>query len=60
MIKPTKSYEKKGFVNNVIFPTGAVPSLDKKDLLIFSGGADKVVSVKKISFKEIFKNMKPL
>lgn len=58
LIKPVKSYEKKGFTDNVIFPTGAVPSLDGKDLLIYSGGADKVVSVKKISFKEIFKSMK--
>jgi predicted GH43/DUF377 family glycosyl hydrolase len=58
LIKPIKPYEKKGFVNNVIFPTGAIPDLDKKHLLIYSGGADRVVSVKKISFKEIFKNMK--
>ena len=58
LIRPVKSYEKKGFVDNVVFPTGAVPSLDGKDLLIYSGGADSVVSVKKISFKEIFKSMK--
>ncbi len=58
LIKPTKKYEKEGFINNVIFPTGAVPTLDGKSLLIYSGGGDKVVSVKKISFKDIFKNMK--
>jgi predicted GH43/DUF377 family glycosyl hydrolase len=57
LITPSKSYEKKGLVSNVIFPTGAVPSLDKKDLLIYSGGADSVISVRKISFKEIFKSM---
>ncbi len=58
LIKPTKKYEKEGFINNVVFPTGAVPTLDGKYLLIFSGGGDKVVGVKKISFKDIFKNMK--
>jgi len=58
LLKPTKKYEKEGFISNVVFPTGAVPTLDGKSLLIYSGGADKVVSVKKISFKDIFKNMK--
>jgi predicted GH43/DUF377 family glycosyl hydrolase len=57
LLKPTEKYEKEGFINNVVFPTGAVPTLDGKSLLIYSGGADKVVSVKKISFKDIFKNM---
>ncbi|MBW2981559.1 glycoside hydrolase family 130 protein [Candidatus Woesearchaeota archaeon] len=58
LIEPSESYEKKGFVDNVVFPTGAVPDIDKENLLIYSGGADRVVSVKKISFKKIFKNMK--
>ena len=56
LIKPVESYEKKGFVNNVVFPTGAVA--DKDDLLIYSGGGDRVVSVKRISFDKIFKSMK--
>lgn len=58
LLIPKNKYEKQGFINNVIFPTGAVPTLDGKSLLIYSGGADKFVSVKKISFKDIFKNMK--
>jgi len=58
LLVSNKKYEKIGFINNVVFPTGAVPSLDGKSLLIYSGGADKFVSVKKISFKDIFKNMK--
>ncbi|MBW2966537.1 glycosidase [Candidatus Woesearchaeota archaeon] len=57
LIIPSKTYEKKGFVSNVVFPTGAVADLDKKHLLIYSGGADSVVTVKKFSFKEIFKSM---
>ena len=58
LIKPTKKYEKEGFISNVVFPTGAIPTLDGESLLIYSGGGDKVTSVKKISFKDIFKNMK--
>lgn len=58
LIKPIKKYEKEGFISNVVFPTGAVPTIDGKFLLIYSGGGDKVVSVKKISFRDIFKNMK--
>lgn len=59
LFHPTQNYEQKGFTKNVIFPTGVVPTLDKKNLLIFSGGADSTVSVKMISFKEIFSNMVP-
>ena len=58
LLIPKNRYEKHGFINNVVFPTGAVPTLDGKSLLIYSGGADQFVSVKKISFKDIFKNMK--
>jgi len=58
IISPTKDYDKKGFVNNVIFPTGLVPDLNGEDLLLFSGGADRVTTVKKISLKDIFKSMK--
>ena len=57
LIVPNSSYEKQGFIDNVVFPTGAVPTLDGKSLLIYSGGADKIVSVKKISFEEIFRSM---
>lgn len=58
LLKPTNKYEKEGFISHVVFPTGAVPTTDGKHLLIYSGGADKIISVKKISFKDIFKNMK--
>src|SRR3989338_1478494 len=57
LFEPTEKYEEKGFMNNVVFPTGAVIDQDKKHLLIYSGGADKVISVKKILLKEIFNSM---
>jgi predicted GH43/DUF377 family glycosyl hydrolase len=33
--------------------------LNKKDLLIYSGGADSVISVRKIGIKDIMNNLKP-
>jgi len=57
LFEPTHSFEKKGFINNVVFPTGVVPDLNKKDLLIYSGGGDSVITVRKVSLKHIFNNM---
>lgn len=54
---PTKPYEKSGFTNKVVFPTGVVRDLNKKDLLIYSGGADSVVTVRKIPIKNILESM---
>ncbi|MAH07146.1 glycosidase [Candidatus Pacearchaeota archaeon] len=59
LFKPTEKYEKKGSVSNVVFPTGAVMDLNKKDLLIYSGGADSVISVRKMGIKDIMNNLKP-
>jgi beta-1,2-mannobiose phosphorylase / 1,2-beta-oligomannan phosphorylase len=57
ILKPNKWYEETGFINNVVFPSGAVPSQDKKHLLIYSGGADRFTSVKKIAFKDILNSL---
>mgnify|MGYP001474227848 CR=1 FL=1 len=57
LFKPDEKYEKKGYVSNVVFPTGIVPTLDGKDLLIYSGGADKVVTVRKIPLKKILDSL---
>ena len=37
----------------VVFPTGLVLDKDKKYILLYSGGGDKVVTVKKIKISEI-------
>jgi len=58
ILSPRKKYEKIGFVNNVIFPTGLVKDLDDKYILLYSGGADRVVTVKKILLKEILSTLK--
>ena len=55
---PTEKYEKTGFINNVVFPTGVVKDLDSKNLLIYSGGGDSVITVKKIPIKFIMNNLR--
>lgn len=57
LFAPEKIYEKKGFVNNVVFPTAAVPDIDKENLLIYYGAADSITAVRKIRLKDIFKGM---
>ncbi len=57
LIRPDKMYEQTGYINNVVFPTDAVVSLDKKHLLIFAGGADSIVSVRKIAIEDVFKHL---
>jgi predicted GH43/DUF377 family glycosyl hydrolase len=57
LFSPYAKYEKKGHVSNVVFPTAVVPTLDGKDLLIYSGGADSVVTVRKMAIDSIMKSM---
>jgi len=54
--KPTQKYEKGE--KDVIFPTTAIKSKNGKDLLIYSGGADAVISVRKIPISSIIKSLK--
>ncbi|MDP2924940.1 MAG: glycosidase [Nanoarchaeota archaeon] len=57
---PNKDYEKSGYVNNVIFPTGIVENLDKKSVLIYSGAGDKYICVKKVLIKDILESMEKI
>ncbi|HLD58870.1 MAG TPA: hypothetical protein VI977_04495 [archaeon] len=57
LIEPLQDYEKHGFVSNVVFPTAAIPDLNGKDLLLYCGGGDRAISVKKIALKEILNSM---
>jgi predicted GH43/DUF377 family glycosyl hydrolase len=54
---PSAGFEKKGFVDNVVFPTGSVLTMDKKQLLVYSGGADSCITVRKIPIKKILNSM---
>ena len=53
-----KKYEKEGFVNNVVFTTGLVVDENGRNLLLFSGGADRVVTVKKVALKDVMGSLK--
>jgi predicted GH43/DUF377 family glycosyl hydrolase len=58
---PMKKHEIAEFGNlRVIFPTGLLMDENKKDLLIYSGAGDRVVSVKKVSLNKILKKLKPV
>lgn len=59
IISPKLGTEKKNIVKKeVVFPTGLVWGLNKENLLIFSGGGDEVVTVKKVDVEKIFEKMK--
>ncbi len=56
LMKPTEKFEKVGYTNNVVFPTGNV--IDKnKNLLIYYGAADSAVAVAKIAIKDILHSL---
>ena len=58
LIKPDKRYEQTGYLNNVVFPTDALLSKDGRSLLVFAGGADSVVSVRKIPLENIWRHLR--
>ena len=60
IISPTKDHESKGFVNNVVFPTGIVLDETGKNVILYNGGADSVVTAIKIRIKDIMDSMTPV
>ena len=61
IIIPSKGYEI-GILERkeVFFPTGIVQDLDKKSILIYSGGGDINTTAKKFYFNDILKAIKPV
>ncbi len=57
LFSPKNGFEKKGFVNNVVFATAVVPDLDGKALLVYYGAADRVIAVKRVSLKQVLNSM---
>jgi predicted GH43/DUF377 family glycosyl hydrolase len=57
MLCPERSYEKEGFAPGVLFPTGVVSSENGEEILLFSGGADEVVSVHKLEIESILEHL---
>ncbi|MBI5079472.1 pesticidal protein Cry7Aa [Candidatus Wolfebacteria bacterium] len=56
LFEPEKKWEKTGFVNNVVFPTGTAVFGD--DLYIYYGAADRAIAVAKVSIKKLIQELK--
>ncbi|NTW15783.1 MAG: hypothetical protein HGA38_05495 [Candidatus Moranbacteria bacterium] len=55
IFEPKEPYEKEGVVPNVVFPCGAI--IKESKLIIYYGGADKVIGVASISLKKLLKQL---
>jgi predicted GH43/DUF377 family glycosyl hydrolase len=51
LFSPTLEFEKKGYVSNVVFPTGT--ALFDDDLFIYYGAADCKIAVASLSLKDL-------
>ena len=56
LFSPSESWELKGVVNNVVFPTGT--ALFGDELYIYYGAADLHTSVAKVSLQELLNELK--
>lgn len=53
ILSPTQAHEAKGFVDNVIFPTGIITDETGEHIILYSGGADSVVTATKLRLKDV-------
>lgn len=56
LFSPTEIWEKKGYVNNVVFPTGT--AIFNEDLYIYYGAADSRVAVASVNINALLKQLK--
>ena len=56
LFSPEEKWEKNGFVNNVVFPTGTAIFGD--DLYIYYGAADRVIAAAKVNLKDLIRELK--
>ncbi|PWB38922.1 MAG: pesticidal protein Cry7Aa [Parcubacteria group bacterium] len=56
LFSPDQEWEKRGFVNDVVFPTGT--AIFGKDLYIYYGAADKRIAVARVNFRQLIKKLK--
>jgi len=58
LIVPDSKHDSDGFENKrVTFPTGLIITENKKDLLIYSGGADVLITVRKVAINDILNHL---
>ena len=56
LFSPEEPWEKEGFVNNVVFPTGT--AIFGEDLYIYYGASDDKIAVAKTNINELIKKLK--
>lgn len=56
LFSPTETWEKEGYVNNVVFPTGTATF--NEDLYIYYGAADSRVAVASVNINDLLKKLK--
>ena len=56
LFSPTEMWEKRGDVDNVVFPTGTV--LKDNRLYIYYGAADKLIAAKSVDMNELLTELK--
>lgn len=55
LFSPTRSYEKNGVVDNVVFPTSAL--LKNGKVIIYHGAADRIIAAKTISLASLLETL---
>jgi beta-1,2-mannobiose phosphorylase / 1,2-beta-oligomannan phosphorylase len=58
LVEPTEDYERKGFMNNVVFTCGLLQN--KTELSVYYGVCDESIALCKISMEEVLSNMEAL
>lgn len=56
LFSPEEPWEKVGYINNVVFPTGTILKGDR--LIIYYGAADKLVAAKSLNLRELLSELK--
>ena len=57
LFAPESEFEKAGFVNNVVFPSAAIPDRDGRNLLVYCGASDSNIEVRKLKISEILNTL---
>ncbi|HLC93353.1 MAG TPA: hypothetical protein VJH23_06635 [archaeon] len=57
LLEPEHDFERNGFVNNVVFPTAAIPDKDGRNLLVYCGASDSNIEVRRLKISSILSSL---
>ncbi|MFH1224266.1 MAG: hypothetical protein V1676_00500 [Candidatus Diapherotrites archaeon] len=57
LFAPKYEFETEGFLGGVVFPTAAIPDIDGKSVIVYSGGADTCISARKVRIRAILDSL---